>query len=104
MAAAVRTGVRSPVLAWVGLGVIPHLADPLGFMDLGGAVSGSVFLLSMCITAAVLSGGSAKLALDLTRGVECSKLVSPWSCEGSASELTSVTKPGVEGGGVLCCR
>lgn len=35
---------------------------------------------------------------------ECSKLASPWSCEGSATELTTVTKPGVEGGGVLCCR
>lgn len=35
---------------------------------------------------------------------ECSKLDSPWSCEGSSIEVTTVTKPRAEAGGVLCCR
>lgn len=68
MAAAVRTSVRAPVLAWVGLGVIPHLADPLGSLEVDGVVSNLVLLLLTCVAAAVLGGGYVKVALDLTRG------------------------------------
>jgi len=34
----------------------------------------------------------------------CSALASPWSCSGNTTEVLTVTKPGSEGGGVLCCR
>ena len=34
----------------------------------------------------------------------CSALASPWTCSGDTTEVSTVTKTGSEGGGVLCCR
>ena len=44
--------------------------------------------------------------LDKTSGDICAALGAPWNCGtvASSNELAEVTKPGSEGGGVLCCK
>jgi hypothetical protein len=42
--------------------------------------------------------------LDRFSHNNCSALPQPWSCYGETQELMTVTKNGMGGGGVLCCR
>lgn len=67
IAASVRTSVRSPVLVWVGLGVLPNLASPLELIAPNDAMAGLSILLAMFVVGAVLAGGCFKLALELAR-------------------------------------
>jgi hypothetical protein len=42
--------------------------------------------------------------LNRASGNDCSALAAPWTCSGGVMESRTVTKPGSNAGGVLCCR
>ena len=67
IAAAIRTSLKAPFLAWVALGAIPSLTAVPGMLELDDAESGLLLLVVMFVVSAVLAGGQYTIALALVR-------------------------------------
>jgi outer membrane protein OmpA-like peptidoglycan-associated protein len=57
-----------------------------------------------CGTIGAAIWGTGCSVLNRFSNNNCSGLPAPWSCYGEVNEALNVVKPGVERGGVLCCK